>query len=53
MPQQRGSHFEWDAEILQSRLKGVAEIMEVEIDHFRLVAWSSPERAEGGRIPIV
>jgi hypothetical protein len=29
----------------------VAEIMEAEINHFRLTVQSSPERAEGGRIP--
>ncbi|HEV8328149.1 MAG TPA: hypothetical protein VGQ08_11750 [Nitrospiraceae bacterium] len=51
MPQQRGSHFEWDPEILEPRREGVTEIVEMEIGHFRLGAQSSPERAEGRRIP--
>lgn len=51
MAQQRGSHFEWDSEILQPGGEGVAEIVEVEVSHFRLAAQSSSERAEGRRIP--
>ena len=51
MPQQCGSHFEWHPEILQPSGERVAEIVEVEIRHFRLTAQSLPERAEGGRIP--
>ena len=51
MSQQRRSHFEWHPEILEPRREGVAEIMEVELGHFRFAAQSSPERAEGRRIP--
>ena len=51
MAQQCGSDFERDPEILEPGGERVTEIMEVEIRHFRLAAQSSPERAEGRRIP--
>ena len=51
MPQQRGSHFEWYSEILEPGSKGVAEIVKVEIIHFRLTAQSLPKRAGCRRIP--
>ena len=51
MPQQGRSDFEGHPEILEPSGEGMPEVMEVEIGHFRFAAQSSPERAEGRRIP--
>ncbi|HMS85526.1 MAG TPA: hypothetical protein PKD12_17930 [Nitrospira sp.] len=51
MPKQCRSHFQRNAEILQPRGEGVAEIMEVEIDYLGFLRQTLPEDAEGGRSP--
>jgi hypothetical protein len=49
MPQQSGSYLERDAEVLQLGGEGMAQIVEVEIGHFRLSAQSLPGDAKRGR----
>ena len=51
MPQQSGSHFQRDTEVLEPGGEGVAEVVEVEIGHLRLAAQPSPEYAKRGGIP--
>ena len=51
MAQQCGSHFERDAELLKPGGRGMAQIVGVEINDFRLGRESLPEDAEHGRSP--
>ncbi|OQW32551.1 MAG: hypothetical protein A4E20_13275 [Nitrospira sp. SG-bin2] len=51
MPQQGGSDFKRDAEILQPGGEGMAQVVEVKIGHFRLSRQTSPEDAKRGRSP--